>query len=79
MQTNQSVNENLINDFSKENPNPKDFLNALQKLKNTPNYQTLRFALHSLCDVLKTALTAKDEYKQLLCYHTQLGIYSKTP
>jgi len=65
MQTNQSVNENLINDFSKENPNPKDFLNALETLPFLDSYQELGFTLKSLCKIAKTALVMDSSYPNL--------------
>lgn len=51
-------NENLN---SKQEFNPKDFLNALQKLKNIPDYQNLGFTLKSLCKITQTALLAEIE------------------
>lgn len=66
-------NENLN---SKQEFNPKDFLNALENCKGFTDYQNLGFTLQSLCNILKTALAAEDEYKQLLCYHTPLDIFN---
>ena len=65
MQTNQSVNENLINDFSKENPNPKDFLNSLENLPFLDSYQELGFCVKSLCKLAKTALVMDTSYPNL--------------
>lgn len=52
------------NKSSNPNPNPKDFLNALQKLKNIPDYQNLGFTLKSLCKITQTALLADIENPQ---------------
>ena len=55
-------NKNVSNE--NQNPNPKDFLNALQKLKNIPDYQNLGFTLKSLCKITQTALLAEIENPQ---------------
>ncbi|WP_295809512.1 hypothetical protein [uncultured Apibacter sp.] len=61
--------------FSEVKFNPKDFLNALQKLKNIPDYQNLGFTLKSLCKITQTALLAEissPNYTE----HTQWDIYN---
>ena len=65
-------NENLN---SKQEFNPKDFLNALQKLKNIPDYQNLGFTLKSLCKITQTALLAEISFPNYT-EHNQWDIYN---
>lgn len=63
------------NKSSNQNPNPKDFLNALQKLKNIPDYQNLGFTLKSLCKITQTALLAEISFPKYT-EHNQWDIYN---
>ena len=66
-------NKNVSNE--NQNPNPKDFLNALQKLKNIPDYQNLGFTLKSLCKITQTALLAEISFPNYT-EHNQWDIYN---
>ena len=63
------------NKSSNQNFNPKDFLNALEKLKNIPDYQNLGFTLKSLCKITQTALLAEISFPNHT-EHSQWDIYN---
>jgi len=54
----------------------QDFLTSLNHFKHLENYEHLGYTLHSICNVMQTALLAETECKQLTLCHSALDIYN---